>query len=321
VPPPPAVAPAAAAPAAAHPVAPTGGSGALPSLAFLAPSDCIDVSGWKDLEGASCYLYASKRWCTPSGDYGSGWGSESETFESFSNGGHTAKNACCACGGGLKKTLGADLSAQTTLTTTTPSTPTAPKAGLFVAEGPCTVDRRGCALSPNWPTMYSNSQHCTIKAFGDVGTLSATTFLTEKVHDYLQLGMQRFSGRIGPRYRLAGTIEWSSDAKLPSRGWRLCPDRIIRGAGKTSSSASNPSNEVPPSTGSTGSTGSKATGQMPWTVFAFIMVPSCLGLVVFFFRRHQPSYSTIETAGSIEEYKGYKGRRTIYGNHASDDGL
>merc|ERR1712032_1314625 len=64
---------------------------------------CVDKPGdWKSSYGSSCADYVSKSWCTPDGDYGSGWGSNDEwgTFDTWAVNGVAANVACCGCGGG-----------------------------------------------------------------------------------------------------------------------------------------------------------------------------------------------------------------------------
>merc|ERR1712048_1516726 len=49
-----------------------------------------------------CADYVSKAWCTPDGDYGSGWVFNDEwgTFDTWAVNGIAANVACCGCGGG-----------------------------------------------------------------------------------------------------------------------------------------------------------------------------------------------------------------------------
>lgn len=62
---------------------------------------CKDLDNWKDSLEHTCYEYASGQFCTPSGGYGPGWPSLF-TFEDHGIQGVTAKQACCACGGGIR---------------------------------------------------------------------------------------------------------------------------------------------------------------------------------------------------------------------------
>eukprot|EP00668_Euglena_longa_P009533 GGOE01011525.1.p1 GENE.GGOE01011525.1~~GGOE01011525.1.p1 ORF type:complete len:832 (-),score=94.81 GGOE01011525.1:683-2842(-) len=61
---------------------------------------CVDVP-WTDLYGNTCADYASKNWCTSSGEYGAGWDFSQPLFSSFdarANNQRNALSACCACG-------------------------------------------------------------------------------------------------------------------------------------------------------------------------------------------------------------------------------
>jgi len=59
--------------------------------------------GWEDSKGRDCEDYAEGEWCTRHGGYGDAWLDEWGTFEDFANKGTSAKEACCVCGGGLRK--------------------------------------------------------------------------------------------------------------------------------------------------------------------------------------------------------------------------
>merc|ERR1711897_12012 len=64
---------------------------------------CVDKPGdWKSSYGSTCADYVSKSWCTPDGDYGSGWVFNDEwgTFDTWAVNGVAANVACCGCGGG-----------------------------------------------------------------------------------------------------------------------------------------------------------------------------------------------------------------------------
>merc|ERR1712232_704340 len=63
---------------------------------------CLDKPTWKDSEGDDCETYEEQGWCDRTGDTGSGWHEEWGTFESFKSPelGVSAREACCACGGG-----------------------------------------------------------------------------------------------------------------------------------------------------------------------------------------------------------------------------
>lgn len=107
----------------------------------------------------------------------------------------------------------------TTLATSTRSSP----PGLSVASGPCTIDAGGCALSPNYPLAYGNSQACSISVGGSF-PVTALSFSTELNFDKLLLNNAVYSGTVGPQGVVtSGPITWSSDSSVVGTGWRLCP--------------------------------------------------------------------------------------------------
>ena len=55
---------------------------------------------WTASNGKTCQEYVDNKWCTPEGDYGTGWPSSALIFSSFARGGVDATQACCGCGGG-----------------------------------------------------------------------------------------------------------------------------------------------------------------------------------------------------------------------------
>jgi len=63
---------------------------------------CIDSpAGWTDSWGYTCSVYSTYNFCNDVGDYSHGWDMTSMgTFEDRTANNHTAKTACCACGGG-----------------------------------------------------------------------------------------------------------------------------------------------------------------------------------------------------------------------------
>ena len=58
-------------------------------------------SAFTDSTGDDCETYRSKKYCTSTGGYGSGWKMSYGTFEKFAKNGQTA-NVCpqCGCSGG-----------------------------------------------------------------------------------------------------------------------------------------------------------------------------------------------------------------------------
>jgi hypothetical protein len=55
---------------------------------------------WKSAGGSSCAQYASEKYCTPQGTYGTGWEVTFATFDIWATDGNDALMACCECGGG-----------------------------------------------------------------------------------------------------------------------------------------------------------------------------------------------------------------------------
>ena len=59
---------------------------------------------WEDKMHFNCSLYVGAKWCKKGGSgYGKGWNSFWGKFRGFKNKGMDASNACCGCGGGIKK--------------------------------------------------------------------------------------------------------------------------------------------------------------------------------------------------------------------------
>jgi len=65
---------------------------------------CIDDPvGWMSSGNSTCEDYPLRSWCTSAGSYGKSWDRKAHgSFERYANGGRSAVEACCACGGGLK---------------------------------------------------------------------------------------------------------------------------------------------------------------------------------------------------------------------------
>lgn len=66
---------------------------------------CQDQAWWKSQSGRDCSDYDEGDWCTPRGTPGDGWLDEWGGFEDYKKDGMTAKEACCACGGGITGNL------------------------------------------------------------------------------------------------------------------------------------------------------------------------------------------------------------------------
>lgn len=64
--------------------------------------DFTDASGspWQDLLGYSCSELVEEEWCNPDG---TSWHDGEWDNKNFANGGYVASQACCGCGGGVKR--------------------------------------------------------------------------------------------------------------------------------------------------------------------------------------------------------------------------
>jgi len=74
----------------------------------------------------------------------------------------------------------------TTVTTKACAAPSGPAPKWQVANGPCTVDAQGCAMSPNFPKAYGDSQNCQLQVTGE-SVISQVQFNTEESYDKLQI--------------------------------------------------------------------------------------------------------------------------------------
>ena len=61
-------------------------------------------TAWRDSAGHSCSAYNKNAFCNRDGSYGSNWMlyKGQRTFASYASGGKSAREACCACGGGVE---------------------------------------------------------------------------------------------------------------------------------------------------------------------------------------------------------------------------
>eukprot|EP00931_Biecheleriopsis_adriatica_P010763 TRINITY_DN111828_c0_g1_i1.p1 TRINITY_DN111828_c0_g1~~TRINITY_DN111828_c0_g1_i1.p1 ORF type:complete len:705 (-),score=131.92 TRINITY_DN111828_c0_g1_i1:33-2147(-) len=67
---------------------------------------CTDSEFWTDSDGDTCEDYGRKAWCTAEGSEGAGWHNDWGSLGDFrarDGTQQTAKQACCACGGGTQK--------------------------------------------------------------------------------------------------------------------------------------------------------------------------------------------------------------------------
>jgi len=95
------------------------------------------------------------------------------------------------------------------------------------------MDDNGCAMSPNYPSLYGNDESCTIRVdIAAIGPLNVESFQTEHHYDKLKLNGRSYSGSQGPNNVVpSGDITWSSDYSVKRSGWKIC-------AGSTASSTS-----------------------------------------------------------------------------------
>lgn len=93
-----------------------------------------------------------------------------------------------------------------------------------VMSGPCSVDKAGCALSPDWPKGYGNAESCSIRVKTEtVGPLFVEGFGTENGLDILTVNGIRYSGSKGPDGVIPyEDITWHADPGVGGRGWKLC---------------------------------------------------------------------------------------------------
>ena len=96
------------------------------------------------------------------------------------------------------------------------------KAPIQVTHGSCSIDRDGCATSPNYPLDYGSNQACTFQASGIF--MKSVDFQTESGYDKLTVNTQTYSGNIGPAaVHVTGSMSWTSDDSVQKRGWKICP--------------------------------------------------------------------------------------------------
>jgi len=104
-----------------------------------------------------------------------------------------------------------------------PPTPAPTGDGWSVTSGECKFDENNCVMSPNFPQQYNHSQGCVIACEQTLGAITAVTFQTEANFDKLTIGSAKYHGSNGPTYVIpSGTISWSSDSSVASKGWKLC---------------------------------------------------------------------------------------------------
>mmetsp|Transcript_50092 Transcript_50092/g.119180 ORF Transcript_50092/g.119180 Transcript_50092/m.119180 type:complete len:1195 (-) Transcript_50092:93-3677(-) len=198
---------------------------------------CVDDLSWVDSHERSCAIYADLDWCselTPDGT-GHGWKPEWGGFEKFANNGHSAKDACCLCGGGNRQVKEQFLHADVT------------KDGQWhILSGDCTISQAdGCVQSPNYPGAYPQNSACVIAAPTTNGpSIKVEAFATEKFYDVLVVNFVKYSDDKGPDGIVPrGEMLWRSDASDDDgekTGFRICPQ-----GGGSPAPAPGGSNESP----------------------------------------------------------------------------
>jgi len=186
---------------------------------------CADTAGWKDTDGDGCSSYSQLFYCTRDGKPGVGWHEEWGTLSGFHVNGVSALEACCACGGGTDGTYaGTEYKPRPSADTAGVVVPNG--AAWAVASGPCTKDSSDCILSPNFPKPYGKDEKCVIGVNADrVSYVTAEPFATEWGYDTLTINGEIYSGTMGPVFVWPmGTIVWTSDYDVASKGWRLCQE-------------------------------------------------------------------------------------------------
>jgi len=102
-----------------------------------------------------------------------------------------------------------------------PPAPPAPTANTVVS-GTCTIDADGCALSPNFPQNYGDSEACVLALRGYIKQ-QGSSFNTESGYDFLTIGGVKYSGTPAlPTTELSGTVTWSSDQSTNKAGFKIC---------------------------------------------------------------------------------------------------
>jgi len=191
-------------------------------------------------------------------------------------------------------------------------TPPPGYSGLWVTSGTCSIDSKGCAVSPNYPQQYGNDQACSIAAINMINpAITAQSFLTEMTFDYMQVNGQKFSGTAGPqKVAVIGPITWSSDYATAKDGWKICkappPPPAQRAGATATKGSSSSSSTVAPAAGD-------ATGNSFMWLLVLIGLTSALTGVCAFrrFKRSPNSYVNMDTPFD----------KTTYGRKAGWDGL
>ena len=82
-----------------------------------------------------------------------------------------------------------------------------------------------CFTSPGWPSIYGNSESCTIAVGADV-SLVVQSFATESGYDELTVNGVQYSGSgvglNGLLVRAGDVINWRSDSAVTAAGFSIC---------------------------------------------------------------------------------------------------
>ncbi|CAK0868355.1 unnamed protein product [Prorocentrum cordatum] len=188
-------------------------------------NQCADTEGWADKDGDDCFVYSQSFYCTTAGQPGIGWHAQWGTLSDFQEGGKSAVEACCSCGGGSTGTYTGTQYTPTPNDYGTAEVEVPSDVAWAVVSGPCTKDRSDCILSPNYPKTYGDDEKCVIGVNVDkISHVTADTFSTEWGYDVLKINGQTYSGTLGPSsVKPLGPIVWTSDFESALNGWRLCP--------------------------------------------------------------------------------------------------
>jgi len=125
----------------------------------------------------------------------------------------------------INETMGTVYTTTTTTTTSSQRLEFVNDSFWNVSSGPCTIDRTGCLLSPNWPKNYGNNEACEIAVNSKniPKPIFSISFVTEYRYDVLRVNKVSYSGFTGPSHVTpTETITWTSDYSITKSGWKLC---------------------------------------------------------------------------------------------------
>lgn len=103
------------------------------------------------------------------------------------------------------------------------STPSpTPVRTWYLSSGSCTHTMQNCIRSPNFPSLYSHSEECTITLRSPTA-IHVSAFSVEQRYDKLTVGGTVYTGtNAPPDGTYTGTITWTADGSEASSGWELC---------------------------------------------------------------------------------------------------